>query len=242
MLDKLKNVLKKQKDTRCTAVIVAAGQASRMQGIDKISLELAGQPVIQRTVEAFQSAALVDEIVIVTNREKLGWLRSFCKAKGYTKVTTVTEGGETRVHSVMRGLDQVSRESGLAAIHDGARPLVTPELIDQAIRKAMRYHAAAPAIPVKDTIKVAQGGLVTRTPDRSALFAVQTPQVFDFDLLRGALQKALDTNAPITDDCSAVEALGMSVYLTEGSEENIKLTTPLDVIVAEAILKRREQP
>lgn len=241
MLKKLKNILKNKKNTRCTAVIVAAGQASRMAGTDKITLELEGQPVIQRTVALFQASPLVDEIVVVTGAEKVGWLRSLCKAKGYTKVAAVTEGGETRVHSVMRGLDAVTEKSGLVAIHDGARPLVTPEIIDDTVRRAMQYHAAAPAIPVKDTIKIAHERIVAETPDRATLFAVQTPQVFDYDLLRGALQKALDTGAAITDDCSAVEALGMSVYLTEGSEENIKITTPLDVILAEAILRRRAQ-
>ena len=153
----------------------------------------------------------------------------------------IAEGGMTRVHYVMNGLSHVSNKNGLVAIHDGARPLVTPEIIDDTISKAVTYHAAAPAIPVKDTIKTAQNHIVTATPDRTSLFAVQTPQVFDYDLLRGALQKALETNTAITDDCSAVEALGMSVYLSRGSEENIKITTPLDVTLAEAILQRRKQ-
>lgn len=232
---------RKKRSGHCAAVIVAAGQASRMQGQDKILLEVGKMPVIQRTVAQFQAAELVDEIILVTGQEKVGALRALCQARGFTKVTCVTEGGESRVHSVMLGLDCVSEQTTLAAIHDGARPLVTPELIDDTIRKAMEYHAAAPAIPVKDTVKIAQNHIVTETPDRATLFAVQTPQVFDFDLLRGALQRALETGAAITDDCSAVEALGMSVYLTQGSEENIKITTPLDVAVAEAILQRREQ-
>ena len=121
--------------------------------------------------------------------------------------------------------------------------MITERLIDRVVRAANLYGAAAPGVPVKDTIKIAELGIVKSTPDRKTLQAVQTPQVFDFDLLRGALQKALDEKLPITDDCSAVEALGMSVYLTDGSDENIKVTTPTDLILAEAIQhSRRQQP
>lgn len=240
MLEELLHKLKKRKTGYCSAVIVAAGQATRMQGEDKILLELDGRSVIDRTLDLFQNCDMVNEIVVVTNSEKMGYMRSLCAAKGYTKVTAITEGGKTRVHSVMRGLDHVANKSSLVAVHDGARPLVTPDIIQDTIRKAATFHAAAPAIPVKDTIKVAKNHIVTDTPDRGSLFAVQTPQVFDYDLLRGALQRALDHGAPITDDCSAVEALGMSVYLSNGSEENIKITTPLDVALAEAILQRRK--
>lgn len=241
MFEKLIHQFKKRKGGSCAAVIVAAGQATRMHGEDKILLELDGRSVIDRTIELFQNSKMVTEIVIVTNTERMGYIRSLCNAKGYSKVLAIAEGGMTRVHSVMNGLSHVSNKNGLVAIHDGARPLVTPEIIDDTISKAVTYHAAAPAIPVKDTIKTAQNHIVTATPDRTSLFAVQTPQVFDYDLLRGALQKALETNTAITDDCSAVEALGMSVYLSRGSEENIKITTPLDVTLAEAILQRRKQ-
>ncbi len=242
MLEKLIQQFKKRKAGHCAAVIVAAGTSNRMEGQDKILLELEGRTVIDRSIALFQESRMVDEIVIVTRSDLKGYMNSLCQARKYDKVTAIAEGGETRVHSVMRGLDRVSEKAGLVAIHDGARPLATLELIDDTIAKAETFHAAAPAIPVKDTIKTAKNHIVTGTPDRAALFAVQTPQVFDYDLLRGALQKALEENSPITDDCSAVEALGMSVYLTRGSEENLKITTPLDVILAEAILKRREQP
>lgn len=234
---------KKKKDAGfCTAVIVAAGTASRMKGTDKILSPIAGKTVIERSIEAFIHSSMVDEIVVVTREDLIGHLQSLCKAKGYDKVKAVVRGGENRIQSVMNGLDHVSKKSGLAAIHDGARPLVTPQIIDETIAKAQTFHAAAPAIPVKDTIKAAKNHIVLDTPDRSMLFAVQTPQVFDFDLLRGALKKALDEGLPITDDCSAVEAIGMSVYLSKGSEENIKITTPIDLILAEAILNRREAP
>ncbi len=240
-MNKLLQLFQNRKIKYCSAVIVAAGSSSRMKGEDKLMLDLCGRPVIWHTIRLFQSCPLINEIVIVTRTDLQGYLRSLCVAHGFDKVTAIVEGGSTRVHSVMRGLEHVSKKAGLVAIHDGARPLTPQNVIDRTIQKAAEYHAAAPAIPVKDTIKVADRHIVTQTPDRSALFAVQTPQVFDYDLLRGALQKALDEELPITDDCSAVEAIGMSVYLTEGSEENIKITTPMDMILAEAIFKRREQ-
>lgn len=241
-MNKLLNLFQNRKVKYCSAVIVAAGSSSRMKGEDKLLLDLCGKPVIFHTIRLFQNCPLVNEIVVVTRNDLQGYIRSLCAAHSFDKVQSVVEGGSSRVHSVMRGMDQVSNKSGLVAIHDGARPLVTAELIEHTIQKAAEYHAAAPAIPVKDTIKIADGRIVTQTPNRSTLFAVQTPQVFDYDLLRGALQKALDENLPITDDCSAVEAMGMSVYLTDGSEENIKITTPMDMLLAEAIYKRREQP
>lgn len=241
MLDKLLELTRQRKSCRCAAVIVAAGQSSRMNGQDKILAQIMRKSVIERSVEAFQNSSCVSEIIVVTRKDLVGFVRSLCGAKGYDKVTAVVEGGDTRVDSVMRGLDHVAKNTGMVAIHDGARPLITGDVIETAIQKARIYHAAAPAVPVKDTIKTVSQHFVVNTPDRSSLFAVQTPQVFDYDLLRGALQNALDKELPITDDCSAVETLGMRVYLTQGSEENIKITTPMDLILAEAVLKRREQ-
>lgn len=242
MLKQILQRLKTRKLDHCTAVIVAAGSSSRMKGEDKLLLPLFGRTVIDRTVEAFQNCAMIDEIVIVTREDLLGYMRSLCAARAYNKVSAIVKGGETRVHSVMYGLDHVSEKTGLVAIHDGARPLVTQDVIQSAICGAVDFHAAAPAIPVKDTVKTAKNRMVTGTPERASLYAVQTPQVFAYDLLRGALQKALQEELPITDDCSAVEALGMSVYLSKGSEENLKITTPVDILLAEAILKGRDTP
>ena len=128
----------------------------------------------------------------------------------------------------------------LAAIQDGARPLISWQVIDRTVRAANAYGAAAPAIPVKDTIKEVRGGIVANTPDRSTLQAVQTPQVFDIDLLRGALKKAAQEGVAITDDCSAVELLGMSVKIVEGDERNLKITTPLDLKIAELLLEEEK--
>lgn len=239
MLNKLVDLLKGRQAKHCAVVIVAAGQSSRMRGEDKILSLLQGKTVIAWSIEAFEACQMVDEIVVVTRQDLLEPVRALCVENGYRKVKAVTEGGATRVESVMRGLDHVTEKSGLAAIHDGARPFVTGSVIESTIRKARECYAAAPAIPVKDTIKSAENHMVLHTPDRKKLFAVQTPQIFDFDLLRGALQNALDHDIPITDDCSAVEALGMRVFLTEGCEENIKITTPMDLVMANAILERR---
>ena len=143
---------------------------------------------------------------------------------------------------MLRAALEARADAKLLAVQDGARPLVTPELFDAVVLRAAVCAAAAPAVPVHDTIKLARDRRVTETPDRSMLFAVQTPQVFDYALLLGALQNAKQKGLSLTDDCSAVEALGMTVLLTDGSEENIKITTPLDLDIAELILKRRQTP
>ena len=156
---------------------------------------------------------------------------------GFTKLQAVICGGATRPESVQLGLNAMSNKVKLVAVQDGARPLVTEAVIDRAVRAAHTYGAAAPAIPVKDTIKVVSGGIVKDTPDRGTLQAVQTPQVFDSDLLRGALKKAEADGAAITDDCSAVERLGMSVKMVEGDECNIKVTTPMDLKIAKLMLE-----
>ncbi len=222
------------------AVVVAAGSASRMGGIDKILAPLGAEPVIVHSVRALQQSACIHEIVVVTREELIVEVSRVLHVAGLDKVSAVVAGGATRSESVMLGLDQVNKKTKYAAIHDGARPFVTVDIIDRTVRAAISSGAAAPAIAVKDTIKTAESGIVTGTPNRSSLFAVQTPQVFDFDLLRGALVKARLDQLELTDDCSAVEHLGMSVRLTVGSEENIKITTPMDLAIGQVILERRE--
>ena len=219
----------------CSAVIVAAGNATRMGGIDKAMTELGGMPVIQRSVKAFQECDAIREIVVVTREDLLVKVMGLCK--NYDKVKAVVVGGKDRPESVSNGLNALSDKVKLAAIHDGARPLVSFEVIDRTVRAANSYGAAAPAIPVKDTIKNTSGTLAISTPDRASLRAVQTPQVFDFDLLRGALKQAQKDKLAITDDCSAVEHLGFKIKLVEGDERNIKITTPLDLKVAELFLE-----
>lgn len=239
MLRILKKVFQK-KTTSCAAVIVAAGTSSRMKGTDKILFSLGAEPLIAHTIRVFQESAVIKEIIVVTRHELISEIEEICSDCDFNKVIDVVAGGDSRVKSVMNGLDRVSKNIPFVAIHDGARPFVTDEIISTTVSCAMKYHAAAPAVPVKDTIKIAHDHIVTHTPNRSSLFAVQTPQIFDFDLLRGALSKALEDGTPITDDCSAVEAIGMSVYLTEGSDKNIKVTTPTDLILAQAIWEERQ--
>lgn len=222
----------------CGAVIVAAGTASRMGGIDKVMAPLGGEPMIVRTVRAFQQCDAIREIVIVTREDLLQTVMELCH--DFDKVTAVVVGGKDRPESVQAGLDALSDKVRLAAIQDGARPLISQQVIDRTVRAANTYGAAAPGIPVKDTVKVVSGGVVKATPDRSKLQAIQTPQVFDADLLRGALKKAQKNGAVITDDCSAVENMGMSVKIVEGDERNIKVTTPMDLKIAQLLLEEMQ--
>ena len=223
---------------KCGAVIVAAGNASRMGGIDKVMAQLGGEPMVKRTVRTFQECDAVSEIVIVTREDLIQPITKLCA--GMDKVIAVVSGGKSRQESVEKGLSVLSKDVKLAAVHDGARPLVTWQLIDCCIRAANTYGAAAPAIPVKDTIKTVEGGIVVNTPDRAKLRAVQTPQVFDYDLLRGALTKAYQDGAEVTDDCSAVERLGMKIKIVEGDERNLKVTTPMDLKIAEMLLEEMQ--
>lgn len=231
---------KKQAPARtCSAVIVAAGRASRMEGVDKILCPMGGRPLLAYTLAPFQSSDLVDEIVIVTREDLMVAIGELCRREGFSKVRRVVKGGESRTESVLAGLKAADPEAALLAIHDGARPFVTREVIETAIEAARQCSAAAPAIPVKDTIKRAKDGVIQETPDRDELFAVQTPQVFDADLIRTAETKAMEEGASLTDDCSAVERLGFPVHLTQGSEENLKITTPADLLWADAIIAER---
>lgn len=219
----------------CAAVIVAAGTASRMRGIDKILEPIAGVPLIVRTVRAIERSECFDEIVVVTRKDLIGQIAELCPN------ATVIEGGDSRAHSVLCGLKAVPPQTEFVAVHDGARPLVTTVIIRETMQKALQCGAAAPAVAVHDTIKVANNGIVINTPDRSTLFAVQTPQIFKKEKLISSLNCAIEQGIALTDDCSALEAMGMEVALTEGSVENIKITTPIDLVLAEAILKRRNE-
>lgn len=237
----LRRLLGREEETalRCAAVVPAAGSSTRMGGQDKILLPLDGTPVLLHTLRALESSALITEIVVVTREDLIVPISQLCRDGALSKVSKVVVGGSTRAESVLCGIRALPEETELVAIHDGARPLVTAAVIDEAVRMAAERGAAAPAVPLKDTVKRANGGLVEETPDRSSLFAVQTPQVFAAGLIRGALGKAVEENAPITDDCSALERLGMQVFLTAGDYTNIKITTPEDLAVAEALLAWR---
>lgn len=232
---------KKTASPLCSAVVVAAGSARRMEGIDKILTPLGELPVLVHTLYAFQDCPVIGEVIVVTREDLLVEVSRLCKDFGLDKVRKVMVGGAERIHSVQAGLREVDPEAELIAIHDGARPLVTSEVIEEAVATAARSGAAAPAIPVIDTIKRWEDGLAVETVDRSTLRAVQTPQVFEAGLIRAATQKALEDGELLTDDCGAVERLGKKVTLTQGSRENIKITTPLDLVLGEAILTARAE-
>ena len=221
-----------------SAVIVAGGSSSRM-GADKIFMDLGGRPVIERTMLAFERSEYIDEIVVVTRAEKIPETAAAARSAGVTKLKCVTTGGENRTASSYAGVSECSETAGLIAIHDAARPLVTQEIIERAVCAAAERGAAAPAIHVKDTVRQARGGRVLRTLEREELFLMQTPQVFRADLIRAALGDAARLGISLTDDCAAVMLLDAEVFLVEGSEENLKLTTPADVYAAEAILEGR---
>ena len=232
---------KKMAGPLCSAIIVAAGSSSRM-GFDKLLADVGGTPVLVRCVEAFQEAPSVSEIVVVTREELVPEVARLCQQFQLTKVTKVIRGGENRTQSARLGTLEANRDVPLIAIHDGARPFVTVQVIEDAVAQAGKNGAAAPAVPVKDTIKVAKNGMVEQTLDRAQLYAVQTPQVFDASLIRAALQKALDDGVELTDDCAAVERLSMKVVLTAGDERNIKLTTPADLLLGEGLVEEALLP
>jgi len=228
-----------RKKSPIAAVIPAAGSASRMKGKDKIFLELEGVPVIIRTLMIFENHPEISEIVVPTREDAIPALIALCDEYKVTKATKIIAGGETRVHSVLNGLRVVDKKCGYVAIHDGARPFITPQIISDTIAAARKFHAAAPMIPIVDTVKELDGYFTSKTVDRDKLCAIQTPQIFDRELILGALYNAVEKSLPITDDCSAVELLGGKIALTQGDVFNRKITTPEDIVFARAILESK---
>lgn len=223
------------------AILVAAGNSTRMGGsVSKLLLPLAGEPVLAHTLRAFDACKRLDRVVIVAREEDresfIPLLVRFCH-KPYCLVC----GGKTRQESVINGIEAAG-EADYYVIHDGARPLITPERIDDVCEDAVRWGAATLAVPVKDTCKLAdENGFVTATPDRSALWAVQTPQVFESNLYRAALEKSRAAGLDFTDDCQLIEYAGGNVHLCRGGYENMKITTPEDLIQAQALLSGRNE-
>lgn len=223
----------------CSAVILAAGHSQRMGG-DKLSMELGGSPVLLRTLRAFENSPLVDEIVVVTRMDKLEETAELCKNGGISKITQVVSGGKTRAESALAGVSAVKKDAKLIAIHDGARPLVSSDLILRTVYAAEEYLAAVPVIGSADTLKLLdEKGNVAATVDRENTLRVQTPQVFEADLIKGALTVAVNKELPITDDSAAVEMMGVKTRAVQGDPDNIKITSPQDLLLAEAILKAR---
>lgn len=230
---------KAKKKVHCSVIICAAGSSARM-GRDKLMMPLSKKPVILRTIEAFEQCNKIDEIIIVTRDDLLSRLADICSSSGFKKVSNIVIGGNQRLDSVLAGLNAVSSTSEIVAVHDGARPFVTQEIIETAVKTAEKYGSAIPAILPKDTVKEESDGKVHTTYERSKLRLAQTPQVFQKTILSAALTNAKSNELAITDDAQAVEILGLPVFFIDGSDENIKLTTPIDMLLAQAIMDRRE--
>lgn len=237
-MSKLSNGIRKVHHSFCTCVVVAAGNSTRM-GEDKLAMKLLDRSVLAETLCALNACSVIDEIIVAARQEKLDSVTALRDTYGITKLTKVVIGGATRTESALRGVVEADKRAKVIAIHDAARPLVTEAVTADAVHNAVIYLAAAPAVPVKDTLKQAAGGIVSATPDRASLFAVQTPQAFQADLIKAALTKAVQSGAQYTDDCAAVEAIGAKVRLSIGDEENIKITTPTDIEIARVILAKR---
>ncbi|MBE7011400.1 MAG: 2-C-methyl-D-erythritol 2,4-cyclodiphosphate synthase [Ruminococcaceae bacterium] len=225
------------KDYTCTALIVAAGNSTRMSTLgNKQFLSLLGVPTLARTVMAFNDAVQVDDIIIVTKKELIGEVNALCVKYSLDKVSHIICGGESRQDSVKRGLDVIRKEC-FVAVHDGARPLILSSKIDEAIQFAKENGSAALGIPLSDTAKVVdENENITGTPDRSTLRLIQTPQIFPHSLLKRAYEQAENDSYTGTDDCSLVEHLGEKPKYIFGDYNNIKITTPEDILKAEAIL------
>lgn len=237
---------KKNSDPRtrksCVAIVPAAGSSSRMKEFgNKLLLQLNSVPVIALTLIQLQNSPYIDEIIIPAREELVSEISDICKVHSLNKVKSIVRGGSIRAESVLNGINEAKGRFDLIAIHDAARPFVSQKIIENTVLAAATYNAAAPAVSLKDTVKEAKDRIVTKTLVRDSLFAIQTPQIFDSALIAAALQNAVDKQIPITDDCSAAEEIGMRVFLTEGDYFNIKITTPEDILFAEAIIKNKNE-
>jgi len=223
---------------RVGAVIAAAGNSRRMGGVDKVFALLGGEPILARVVDAFQGCNPIDQIIVVLSEQNLERGQQLVAEQGWTKVIDVCAGGQRRQDSVAAGLRRLSNCDWII-IHDGARPLVTVDLINRGLEAAKETGAAVAAVPVTDTIKLAgDDRIVHQTPPRQNLWAVQTPQVFGIKIITEAYSRA---SGDVTDDASLVEQLGYGVKIYMGSYDNIKITTPDDLALAEVLWRKYEQ-
>lgn len=223
-----------------SAVIVAAGSASRMNGIDKQLALLNDIPIIAHSIRQFEISSLIAEIVVVCREEQIPDYYHMVQDYDFQKVASVVKGGENRQQSVFGGISACADHAEYYAIHDGARPLVTGWEIERCIESAIKFGSAAVGTPVKDTIKIcSEDGFIQSTPDRESLVSIRTPQIFAAQLYRDAMNKAAESGEFYTDDCQLVENMGAQVAVSLGSYENIKITTPDDLAMAQAVLTMR---
>lgn len=230
--------MKTRRKIKVLAIVPSAGMGTRMGTRKKNFLPLLGRPVLARTLEALEACPLVDSIIIATRTEKT--VARIIGRYGFNKVEKIVRGGKTRQESVSNALGSIDGRYDIILVHDGARPLVTPGIVTESVKAAKRFGAAIAAVPVKDTIKEACRGLVTKTIPRDALWSVQTPQAFRSEILVRSHRQAKKDRFTGTDESSLVERLGLKVAVIEGSYENIKITTREDLVMAESILRARE--
>jgi 2-C-methyl-D-erythritol 4-phosphate cytidylyltransferase len=223
---------------KVSAIIAAAGDGQRMGGVDKMFAPIEGRPVLARVIDTFQKCKSIDQIIIVINAKNLEKCRRLVEAEGWSKVTDICPGGRQRQDSVAEGLKRL-KYAAWVVIHDGARPLVTTDLIERGLEAADATGAAVAAVPVTDTIKVAGADAIVRqTLPRQNLRAVQTPQVFRIDVIQNTYRHVF---GDVTDDASLVEKAGYTVKLYPGSYDNIKITSPADLAIAGALRKEHEK-
>lgn len=231
------NPIDTAKKPRVGAILLGAGHSARMRDIDKIVTPLADRPLISHSTDTFEQSSFIDLIVLVVASHNVHRVTGLVQGNGWRKVTNVCIGGARRQDSVRAGLEHLS-DCDLIVVHDGARPFVSDEIIANGVAVATEHGAAVAAIPVSDTIKlVNNAATVIKTLPRDGLWAIQTPQVFNCDLLQKAHR---EIHGDVTDDAAMVEAIGGTVKVFGGSNENIKVTTPEDWAIAQGILKSRQ--
>ncbi len=228
-------------NNKTSVIIVAAGNSTRMGGVSKQLIKLDGKETICHTIKAFEESDNVEEIIIVCKEDDEEKIKDLIIKYKFSKIKGFAHGGEVRSKSVENGLSLIDDECNYVAIHDGARPLITALDIDKVINNAYKYKSSAIGVHVKDTIKVVSDkSIIESTPNRNTLIAIHTPQVFEKKLYVDAVENAKNSNKEFTDDCSIVEDFGKEIYVTLGSYENIKITTPEDVDIATSILQKRK--
>jgi 2-C-methyl-D-erythritol 4-phosphate cytidylyltransferase len=222
-----------------SAIIVAGGSSQRM-GFDKLFAVIAGEPVIAHTIRAFEHASSISEILVVAREQRHDEIRKISSRGGFKKLRAIVPGGERRQDSVRAGLDCIDRNANYVAVHDAARPLITPDQIDRAFEQCLVHGSAALAQPINDTLKRADAGLlVVGSVDRQQLYGMQTPQIFDRKLIEDAYRSVYAEDASVTDEVSAVERLGHKIALVLNDDFNFKITYPRDLPVADFILRER---
>ncbi len=225
-----------------SAVIPAAGSSSRMgEGTNKLLMEIAGIPLLARTLLVFERCPLVDEIIIPCREQDILPYARLCETFGVTKASQIIRGGNSRMASVLCGVKACAKQAAFVAIHDAARPLLRPEHLEAVLGQAMVHGAACLVVPMKDSVKKLKDGFIAADVPRASLAAAQTPQVFARAKIRHALETAMARGFDTTDDCAAAELIGIPVFAVQGDYTNIKVTTPEDIIIAQAFLQEMEE-